>query len=76
MNSANQSKEQARSQPITAKYRLDFSQSEKQMYRLLLSQLGQSTGLDSANKRKAQVRSQPIRAKYSLAFSPSEQGIG
>ena len=41
----------------------------REMYRLGLSQSGQSTGSDSANKSKKQVRSQPVRAKDWLEFS-------
>ena len=54
---ANQNNVVARSQPIKAKYRLEFSQSEK------------CTGSESANKSKEQVRSQPVRAKDWLEFS-------
>ena len=46
------------------------------MYRLGLSQSGQSTGSDSATKSKEQVRSQPVRAKDWLEFSQLEKCSG
>ena len=46
------------------------------MYRLGISQSGQSTGLDSANKSKEQVSSQPVRAKDWLEFSQLDKYSG